>query len=217
MKEIYSKNITYMNCSVSLFTNDVNLYTEFEKEYKDYFCFKPLLKKVKNVKIKVLEDEGLYYKYFDYIRKNSKIKNNVYFNIKRENIIIIDKINSEIDVIYDKYNDSKLQHVEEIILGIFGKMFEDDGYYFVHASCVSKNEKGILILGAKHTGKTSLLLEFLNDSFDFVTNTQLGIKMVNGKLVAISIPSRIGIRIESLFSRFIDRATNKKHKKYKRI
>lgn len=197
MKENVDICIKYMNCTLQFITNDINLYEDIKEEYEKYFEFSENISEAK-VKIKVLNDSELYMKYFDKIRKNKNKRSYIFYEIRRNNVIIIDSRKKEVYVIYNEYTDERLQHVEEIMIAIFGKEIEDRGYYFIHASCVSKINKGIAILGNNNTGKTSLMLKLVQNNYDFIANTQIGIRNHKEEFECIAIPTRPGIRIGTL-------------------
>lgn len=198
MNNIIKSRIEYLNKNIILQTNDEKMYSDFIKEYNDYLKFNEQYVISNNlIKFNVVKDTSIYKKYLSKLINHRKPKfKNVYIDVRRENVIIIDKEKNEVTMIYDIYTDERLQHIEEIVLGLFGKLIENDEYFFIHAACVSKNGNGIVLVGDKNIGKTSLMLEFIQNSFDFVNNSQLGIKENQG----ISIPSRIGIRVESLYN-----------------
>ena len=210
MNNIIKSRIEYLNKNIILQTNDETMYYNLIKEYSEYFKFNEQYDNSdKIINFKVVKDTSLYKKYLAKLINHPKPKfRNVYISVRRENVIIIDKEKKEVTMIYDIYTDERLQHIEEIILGILGKLIENDGYFFIHAACVSRNGKGIVLTGDKNIGKTSLMLEFIQNSFDFVNNSQLGIKDNQG----ISIPSRIGIRYESLYNGVIKEKNIKKIK-----
>ena len=198
MNNIIKSRIEYFNKNIILQTNDRTMYCNLINEYSEYlkfneqYCISEEL-----IKFKVVKDTSLYKKYLEKLINHPRPKfKNIYIRVRRENVIIIDKEKKEVTMIYDTYTDEKLQHIEEIILGILGKLIENDKYFFIHAACVSKNGKGIVLVGDKNIGKTSLMLEFIQNSFDLVNNSQLGIKGNQG----VSIPARIGIRFESLYN-----------------
>ena len=195
-----NKVIKYFNKYIIFKTNDITLYENLEKEYEDYF---KILQNTEmlypTIKVMVLNDEKLYNKYFEYINEK-KININVNVKIRRNSIIIIDKKNKEVILIYNKYSDEKLQHVGEIICGIFGNLLENDGFVFFHAACISKLGKGVLLIGDKKSGKTSLVLKLLQNGYDLLANSQIGIK----ENIAVAIPTRIGIRNISLNNKLIE-------------
>ena len=198
MNTIIKTMIEYLDKNIILQINDEIMYYNLIKEYREYLKFdEQYIVRKGLVKLNVLKDKDIYEKYLGKLINHRKPRSkNICIEVRRENVIIIDKEKKEVTIIYDIYTDERLQHIEEIILGLLGKFIEDDGYFFIHGACISKNGKGIVLLGDKNIGKTSLMLEFIQNSYDFVNNSQLGIKGKNG----ISIPTRIGIRFDSLYN-----------------
>lgn len=202
--------LQYINQFLSFETNDNILYNNLKNEYIDYISFKENYScKNQYIKVRILQSKNIYDKYAKKLINNRPIFNNIYIALRRDNVIIIDRIKKEISIIYEKYSDEKLQHVEEIILGIFGGLLEEDGFFFIHAACVAKKGKGIVILDNRQFEKTSLMLMFLQNSFDFITNSQLAI-LGN---IGVSIPTRIGIKFELFYNRVIKEKYLKKIKK----
>ena len=113
--------LQYINQFLSFETNDNILYNNLKNEYIDYISFKENYScKNQYIKVRILQSKNIYDKYAKKLINNRPIFNNIYIALRRDNVIIIDRIKKEISIIYEKYSDEKLQHVEEIILGIFG-------------------------------------------------------------------------------------------------
>lgn len=194
--------IEYNNYKLLLCTNDSELVNAVQKEYNNIFNFLKSENEIKEniLRIKVIKSDVLYNKYFN-ISKDRKIKNSkTYCDVRRENILITDKEKNEILLLYDSLNDERVQHVEEIIIGCFGKFMEEDGFYFIHASVIEKNNKGIGILKGKNSDNTIILLKLLQNNFNFVCNSQVAIKDIKHKIKGISLPTRIGIKMDSRMS-----------------
>lgn len=141
-------------------------------------------------------------------KKINNIKNDITCIRDRESIIMINKQEMEIIIFYPKITENNIQLIGEIIISLFGLILESKGYIFMHASCVEKNKRGICILGARRTGKTTILNALLQDKFNFVCNSQLGMKNKENKIVAVGLPTRMGMRVETL-----DKLTNENIKK----
>jgi len=183
-------NISYLNKNIILETNDFELYEEFKSEYEDYFQLTNIKNNRKFIKLKVLKSKEIHTKYFDLVRKNRNKISKVYINVRRENIVVVDKSNNEVCVIYDQYTDEKLQYVGEIVCSIFGEMLEEEGFFFMNSICASKGKEGILIICRKNIEETKLLLELLQNGFRIISKAQIGIKNNEG----VAIPIRIGIK-----------------------
>ena len=137
--------------------------------------------------------------------KYEKISNNVN-NMKckmklfkdRDGQIILDKDNNELIAFYNELNDNVIQFIEEIIISIFGIFLTKQKYFFLHAACVENNQNAVAIIGDRASGKTTLLNVLMQNDFNFVCNSHLGIKDVNRKIEVIGAPSRVGMRVETL-------------------
>ena len=109
------KSIEYMGVNICIRTNDTDLLYDFQNEYKYHLKFLEDNIHIKNIAtVNVLRSQKMYIDYFKKIRK-IKVKSQYYYAIRRDNIILIDKNKSEISIIYDEYNDEKLQYLGEII------------------------------------------------------------------------------------------------------
>lgn len=117
----------------------------------------------------------------------------------REGILLLNKVKKEVVAIYYQLTDNNIQLIGELIISLFGIKLEQNGYFYLHSACVEKNGKGIAIIGARGTGKTTLLNILLQNQFNFVCNSHLGIKNANNDIIANGTPSRIGIRVETLY------------------
>ena len=198
-KKNMNKTIVYEEFKILLRTNDVELVNGLINEYKYHLKFIEDIPEEKIITINVFKSPKMYIKYFKEIKRGNR-KSSLYCEVRRDNILVMDKEKLEIFIIYDEFNDEKLQYVGEIIFGIFGKQLEDNGYFFLHAACVSKKGNGILILENNPRKRIIILLKLLMEKFDFVCCTHIGIKANNGRLNAISIPTRLGINIGEIYS-----------------
>lgn len=74
---------------------------------------------------------------------------------------------------------------------------------FRGSSFVNKNGKGIVLMGEKRAGKTSIILNYMlkNDpQARFVTNSQVALNLEMGKLYAYGYPMSVGVRLKVLES-----------------
>ena len=139
-------------------------------------------------------------KYNNLLRKINNLinyRNNIIFMKDREGIIVMNKNNNEIIVLYQEKTDNIIQLIGEIIISLFGIIMEKRGYLYLHSACVDKAGNGIAIIGARKTGKTTLLSLLLQNKFDFVCNSHIGKKK---DVIAIGAPTRMGMRVEKLFN-----------------
>lgn len=165
-----------------------------QKEFESYYSFS-------DETMKVLFDIYIYVdkdKFNNVLKIIKNIKNDIICIRDRNGIILINNRKKEIIIFYPELTDNNIQLIGEIVISLFGMMLENKGYIFIHAACVEKNKKGICILGARRTGKTTILSTLLQNQFNFVCNSQLGIKDIKQKIKAIGLPTRIGMRVETL-------------------
>ncbi len=193
MKKDICKIIKYKKYELLFKTNDEVLYNDLKNEYRYYFDFINFTNNKTNlIQVKAVKNEKIFTTYIQRVR-NNKLKK-IFCDVRRNNIIVIDKEKKEVILIYDKYSDEKLQHIEEIIVSIFGKNMEQEGYMFLHAFCVSKNGKGFAFL-KENAGNNIFWLRLLNESYNFVASSKIGLKINNGKVLAVSIPTRLGMKL----------------------
>lgn len=193
------KILLYKGNEILLRTNDIELFNNLKKEFEYNIKFENYIDKKNILTVNVVNDKELYIKYFEEMRKN-RDKAKCYCTIKRDNILIFDREHYKIFIIYDKYDDEKLQYITEIIFGIFGKKLEEQGYYFFHAACVSKKGQGILIFERNPGKRTNLLLKLMLNDFDFVCGSHVGIKREKeDEIRAIGVPNRIGVSIGEIY------------------
>lgn len=72
---------------------------------------------------------------------------------------------------------------------------------FKGASFINENGKGIVLMGEKGSGKTSIILDSLlrpEQNSTFVTNSQVSIKLKDGKPCAYGYPMAMGVRMDAL-------------------
>lgn len=184
-----------------------------------------------DVKINVFAEEkickAIYKTFFGFAKLSTEIKDgyNVFINenfdnvspnaipFKEQNSKLYSKIelndlnasiwlNPEEDVLTNR------QLIIFTITNIYSKLLYNNGYYFLHCSCVSKNGKAIAICGEKNVGKTVNLLNFLSHGYNFVTNDMLAIKKIEGGIICHGMPYYVGVRMTKPW---ITEPTNKKY------
>ncbi len=92
-----------------------------------------------------------------------------------QTIMVFDKENKNIDIYATK--DSEIQLIE-LIRDLIIKDQENKGTMILHASAAVKDEKAIVVVGSKGTGKSTTLMELLLNK---------GYKMVSGDKVFLTI------------------------------
>lgn len=194
MKKIF---IVYNNIIIKLLSNDTKMIENIMYEFNNYYKFIEIDNESNfNNEIILLNDAEIYNKY----DQNIKYKENDQIIAIRKHKILVsyDKKQQKIYVIYEKNKDIVLQYIGEIILSIFGKNIENNGFYFLHSACASYNNNAVVIIGERASGKTTILCRLMQRKFDFIANSQIGIGREAGHMIAIGLPSRIGIRRETI-------------------
>lgn len=189
--------IYYNSVYISLMSNDKEPIEAIKKEFVDYYIFINN-KEINNYanRLILLKNDVLYNRYAD--RKFKKNNDNDSILIMERNVLILyNKTNNTITIVYSAITEDIMQLVGEIILSLFGKELEKREFYFFHAACVAFNNCGIAIMGEKNTGKSSLMCEFLKNNFLFIANSRIGVKRQQITEV-IGLPSRIGIRYDTI-------------------
>lgn len=69
--------------------------------------------------------------------------------------------------------------------------FKRRGLFFLHASCVSRNSQGILIVGHSRAGKSTLSLSAVRAGFKFLSDEQPLLSLRDGQIRVHSFPRRI--------------------------
>ena len=69
--------------------------------------------------------------------------------------------------------------------------FKRRGLFFLHAGCVSKDSRGILIVGHSRAGKSILSLSAVRGGYKFLSDEQPLLSLRNGQVRAHSFPRRI--------------------------
>lgn len=116
----------------------------------------------------------------------------------RDGLVIVNKDKKEIIAFYEYIDNNVIQFIEEIIISIFGVFLAKSKFFFMHAACVEKNGKAIAIIGDRSSGKTTLMNILLQNGFNFVCNSHLGIKDKEEGIQALGTPSRMGMRVETI-------------------
>jgi|GEM_PF-6219933 len=108
----------------------------------------------------------------------------------------ISKVSSYIEYLYGKpreivkfpqitayVKDYSLAETSFLVLQQLERLWEEKNLYCVEASAVSKNDRGILIIGRERSGKTRLALELYKEGFDFISNENTVINPLNNTIV----------------------------------
>ena len=209
MYEYIVRKVEYLGKSIILQTNDMMMFYNLKRLYGSYIRFEKCSATElvgRMYFFKILKDRKMYNKYLKKLLHKTKLnQKDLSVSIRRDNVIIVDRMKKELCVIYDEYADEKLKHIEEILFGIYGRMLENDGYVFFHGICLAKEKKAIIIF-PDDSYMEQILICLLQHSFDFVSYRSFGIK--NQKCIAI--PSRVKIdlkkcNINGIENRYIEK------------
>lgn len=189
-------NVYVGNKCISIRTNKDKIINGLKSEYSDYFNFKIEKEEKGTEKINIVESEELYTKYKNQEEIKNKNEDNLYKK-DRNCLIIIDKLEKNINILCANYGVIEEQYIGEILISMFGKYYEDNGFYFFHASGVSKNDNSVLMVGAKNSGKTAIMTALLQNGFSYIANSRIGI---NNNLHSIGQPYMLGIRMNTIYN-----------------
>jgi len=78
--------------------------------------------------------------------------------------------------------DYSMAETSFLVLQLLERLWEEKNLYCVEASAVSKNDRGILIIGRERSGKTRLALELYKEGFDFISNENTVIDPLNNTI-----------------------------------
>ena len=90
-------------------------------------------------------------------------------------------------------------HFRELRIGlidIINRYFESRGWHTLHAGAVkatTSSKKTVMIVGASHSGKTSLILELLKNQFQFIGNERLFCRATKEGIRINSFPQPINV------------------------
>ncbi len=182
----------YSNCNINL--NVLDMYNnKNDKTFtsRKIYCIKSkeiLLNILKKIDLNGAKTINSYTKSFYYEISNIYIRNNL------SHIVIRD--GNSIYFVYSTEVENEDNILWCIIREIIHRNTEDRGGVMLHSAALSSdNREGILILGSKGAGKTTLtttLLEF-ND-YCFTSNERMLVRQEDKRAISIHYPLRFGVR-----------------------
>ena len=81
---------------------------------------------------------------------------------------------------------------------LFSKALFQQNIFRIHAAGVSKGKNVLLICGTKGVGKTTLLMKFLQNGYNFVADDSIYIQFINNELICYPFPKTIKITARDL-------------------
>ena len=67
------------------------------------------------------------------------------------------------------------------------------GLFFIHAACVSKTQKGILIPGRMGSGKSTFTISLVRQGFNFLSEDKSILRKIGNDIYALAFPRKAGI------------------------
>lgn len=85
---------------------------------------------------------------------------------------------------------------------LFNRLLVMNGYVGIHSSCVEKDGDGVMFVGSRLAGKTTCMLDLLNNGFNFVNNDTAAIKYIESEhqIEALGIIKNVFIRMNKSFA-----------------
>ena len=198
---MFFRTFLIFGVKINIYSNDI-IDIDFLKMYEDKIDNEILYEK----NIYCIKDFNILSKYLNCFDVNNAkiVKSYVksfYYEIDdifiRDDLShVVEKKGKDIFFIYDSKLKNKENKLWCIIREIVHRNTEDRGGIMLHSACLSfDNDRGMLILGGKGAGKTTLattLLEY-NDYY-FTSNERMLVRKEDKKALSIHYPLRFGIR-----------------------
>ncbi|MDD2377813.1 MAG: hypothetical protein PHE05_03175 [Bacilli bacterium] len=121
----------------------------------------------------------------DYDIKDKEVEDSTYNYIKSNE--------DGLTIYLDDYNQPKKQFAKRIFTNSFVRAFQKNDYIIIHGACVKDQDGNSLIIGDKGSGKTTTLINLINNGYTFVSNDKVAVKLTNGKVITCGIPFSMGI------------------------
>ncbi len=96
-------------------------------------------------------------------------------------------------------NEYKTLLIQYFIANVFNRFLEIKGYFGVHSSCVEKDNKGVLFVAGRFSGKTNCMLNLMHEGYNSVTNDKIALNKIDEKIVGYGIAQSISIRLGKEF------------------
>lgn len=96
-------------------------------------------------------------------------------------------------------NEYKNLLIQYFIANVFNRFLEIKGYFGVHSSCVEKENKGVLFVAGRFSGKTNCMLNLMHEGYNSVTNDKIALNKIGEDIVGYGIAQSISIRLGKTF------------------
>lgn len=183
--KIYNKKIIVNTNSDVLEKNIVNNYTGYESsEHTEKI----------DLTFNIIIDRELY--------NNSNIKHlceikysddNKYL-IHKKCIVIINQKEKRVSIIIDIIDNSIIDNINRIIVNFIYMLLEQEGIFFLEASCVAIGNKAVMLIGDKEFRK-KIIYNLLKNDYNYVSVESVGIKYCdNNNIEIINLPEKTRMR-----------------------
>lgn len=121
-------------------------------------------------------------------------------------------INNNDQICYIKNIDVCEKHRDKLICtsiaNVFNRLLELKGYLGIHASCVEKQNEGVLFVAERNSGKTVSALNLMSDGYNIVGNDMIAFRKENDNIIGYGVPQTASLRLSKSFC---DQEVNKKY------
>lgn len=92
----------------------------------------------------------------------------------------------------------KIQQVIRLVRDIVRNEFIQEDMNYYHSAVLTYKDKGICVMGSKKSGKTTTILSLLTtQKANFISNDDLSLRLIDGKLVGYGWPRAVSVRNDS--------------------
>ena len=89
--------------------------------------------------------------------------------------------------------------IQYFVANLFYRFLEIDGYIGIHSACVETDNKGILFVADRMSGKTNCILNLMHDGFNFVANKKVALKKCEDDIIGYGVSQPVSIRLSPSF------------------
>ena len=182
--EYYEEICDYMKNSIG---NDLSGKSDFPKDIfyvVDNFQYQMVKEKIKestvSEKIEYFKNQYCYRHYY----------NDFVWLVEENGEWIVNLCDEKIYIYTSNENESLYVYLLRILRSIACGYNEDDTMLLLHGAAVSHNNKGIIIIGEKGSGKTSLLMRFIGNKSEVISNDRV---FISKDMDIISFPQALRV------------------------